>query len=292
MRLCCPSCSGSQAFGCNSVYAYLSLSSELQPRFWFFNITAELQHDQGNTAAFNPSRPQATNACPFPRALSSPFRCGRDWTSSRGAETAWIPFSQWPRSCSRPGPTAGSGSPDLQKAGWCAPLRRRDTSRTRSNCTRIRPGQETQDRRDGFHPTSASFSSQEACCHASASTRSFLTLTSISLIGRRTDRRQLHHLILFLSVSTLFLFLLGIDMASPGYQEQGLHPRRPTTLIRRLALSAGEWWNCSRFAGGVRRYIEMVHLSFTIPSLIAPLQPVLPPLLFFGFPSFHSTSTA
>lgn len=167
-----------------------------------------------------------------------------------------------------------------------------ETPRGRVPTAHIRPGQETQDRRDGFHPTSASFSSQEACCHASASTRSFLTLTSISLIGRRTDRRQLHHLILFLSVSTLFLFLLGIDMASPGYQEQGLHPRRPTTLIRRLALGAGEWWNCSRFAGGVRRYIEMVHLSFTIPSLIAPLQPVLPPLLFFGFPSFHSTSTA
>lgn len=107
-----------------------------------------------------------------------------------------------------------------------------------------------------------------------------------------TDRRQLHHLILFLSVSTLFLLLLGIDMARPGYQEQGLHPRRPTTLTRRLALGAGESWNRSRFPGGVRRYIEMVHLSFTIPSIITPLQPVLPPLLFFGFPSFHSTSTA
>lgn len=66
----------------------------------------------------------------------------------------------------------------------------------------------------------------------------------------RTDRRQLHHLILFLSVSTLFLLLLGIDMASPEYQEQGLDPRRPTTLTRRLALGAGESCNRSRLPGG------------------------------------------
>ncbi|KAK0745608.1 hypothetical protein B0T18DRAFT_134571 [Schizothecium vesticola] len=81
----------------------------------FLDIAAELQHYLENAAASNPWCVQGS-----PISEGS-FRCWRDWTCPRGAETAWIPFSRWPRTCLRPGPTVAPGSPDLRKAGGLHP---------------------------------------------------------------------------------------------------------------------------------------------------------------------------